>query len=172
LRQERKWALLSKFPSPTAASPKCFFKRYFDLTDVCPLLTKQYIQVGLQIQYMFLQFLDGLSLQIWYGYEFLSSDLWAPILMKNQSTINAHQFINQLDHRSITKWTNVHAEICAGVLHDRECSTNNWRFTQMFEKYYAKYLSQTYLWMEPNKCGFCLTTLTAPGKVPSEQEMT
>jgi hypothetical protein len=25
---------------------------FFDLTDVCPLLTKQYIQVGLQIQYM------------------------------------------------------------------------------------------------------------------------
>jgi hypothetical protein len=27
-----------------------------DLTDVCPLLTKQYIQVGLQIQYMLFNF--------------------------------------------------------------------------------------------------------------------
>jgi hypothetical protein len=31
------------------------------LTDVCPLLTKQYIQVGLQIQYILYNFLDGLS---------------------------------------------------------------------------------------------------------------
>jgi hypothetical protein len=29
-----------------------FFKTLLDLTDVCRLLTKQYIQVGLQIQYM------------------------------------------------------------------------------------------------------------------------
>jgi hypothetical protein len=29
----------------------------------------------------------------------------------NGSTINAHQFNNQLDHRLITKQTNVHAEI-------------------------------------------------------------
>jgi hypothetical protein len=27
-----------------------------DLTDVCPLLTKQYIQIGLQIQYMLYNF--------------------------------------------------------------------------------------------------------------------
>jgi hypothetical protein len=37
------------------------------LTDVCPLLTKQYIQVGLQTQYIFIQFLDGLSQHKWYG---------------------------------------------------------------------------------------------------------
>jgi hypothetical protein len=30
--------------------------RYLDLTDVCPLLTKQYIQVGLQMQYMLCNF--------------------------------------------------------------------------------------------------------------------
>jgi hypothetical protein len=41
-----------------------------DLTDVCPLLIKQYIQVGLQIQYILLQFLDGLSPHTWYGKEF------------------------------------------------------------------------------------------------------
>jgi hypothetical protein len=29
------------------------FFMLLDLTDVCPLLTKQYIQVGLQIQYIF-----------------------------------------------------------------------------------------------------------------------
>jgi hypothetical protein len=28
------------------------FLTFLDLTDVCPLLTKQYIQFGLQIQYM------------------------------------------------------------------------------------------------------------------------
>jgi hypothetical protein len=28
------------------------FLTLLDLTDVCPLLTKQYIQVGLQMQYM------------------------------------------------------------------------------------------------------------------------
>jgi hypothetical protein len=33
-----------------------FFKTFLDLTDVCPLLTKQYIQVGLQIQYMLYNF--------------------------------------------------------------------------------------------------------------------
>ncbi len=43
------------------------FLTLFDLTDVCPLLTKQYIQVGLQIQYMLYNFLDGLSPHTWYG---------------------------------------------------------------------------------------------------------
>jgi hypothetical protein len=38
----------------------------------------------------------------------------------NRSTINAHQFNNQLDHRSITKRTNVCAEIWTGILHDWE----------------------------------------------------
>jgi hypothetical protein len=38
-----------------------FFLMLLDLTDVCPLLTKQYIQVELQIQYMLYNFLDGLS---------------------------------------------------------------------------------------------------------------
>jgi hypothetical protein len=33
-------------------------------------------------------------------------------------TINAHQFNNQLDHRSITKQTNVRTKIWTGVLHD------------------------------------------------------
>ncbi len=33
-------------------------------------------------------------------------------------TINAHQFSNQLDHRSISKQTNVRAEIWTGVLRD------------------------------------------------------
>jgi hypothetical protein len=33
-----------------------FFLTLLDLTDVCPLLTKQNIQVGLQIQYMFYNF--------------------------------------------------------------------------------------------------------------------
>ncbi len=44
-------------------------KMLLDLTDVCPLLTKQYIQVGLQIQYIYMlyNFLDGLSLHTWYG---------------------------------------------------------------------------------------------------------
>jgi hypothetical protein len=42
-----------------------------DLTDVCPLLTKQYIQVGLQKQYMKLQFLDCLLPHTWYSKEFL-----------------------------------------------------------------------------------------------------
>jgi hypothetical protein len=36
-----------------------------DLTDVCPLLAKQYIQVGLQIQYVLNNFLDGLSPHTW-----------------------------------------------------------------------------------------------------------
>jgi hypothetical protein len=36
----------------------------------------------------------------------------------NRPTINAHQFNNQLDNRSITKGTNVHANIWTGVLHD------------------------------------------------------
>jgi hypothetical protein len=31
-------------------------KTLLDLTDVCPLLTKQYTQVGLQIQYMLYNF--------------------------------------------------------------------------------------------------------------------
>jgi hypothetical protein len=45
-----------------------FLQTLLDLTDVCPLLTKQYIQVGLQIQYVHvIQFLDGLSLHTWYG---------------------------------------------------------------------------------------------------------
>jgi hypothetical protein len=35
-------------------------KTLLDFNDVCPLLTKQYTQVGLQIK----QFLDGLSPQI------------------------------------------------------------------------------------------------------------
>jgi hypothetical protein len=39
-----------------------------DLTDVCPLLTKQHIQVGLQIH---TQFLDVLSPHTWYSEEFL-----------------------------------------------------------------------------------------------------
>jgi hypothetical protein len=38
--------------------------------------------------------------------------------MKNRSTIHAHQFNSQLDPRSITKQTNIHAEIWTGVLHD------------------------------------------------------
>jgi hypothetical protein len=33
-----------------------FFLTLLDLTDVCPLLTMHYIQVGLQIQYMFSNF--------------------------------------------------------------------------------------------------------------------
>jgi hypothetical protein len=33
-----------------------FFSMFLDLTDVCPLLTKQYIQVGLQIQYVLYNF--------------------------------------------------------------------------------------------------------------------
>jgi hypothetical protein len=33
-----------------------FFLTLLDLTDVCSLLTKQYIQVGLQIQYMLYNF--------------------------------------------------------------------------------------------------------------------
>ncbi len=37
--------------NPTKAV--CFFKTLLDLTDVCPLLTKQYMQVGLQIQYIY-----------------------------------------------------------------------------------------------------------------------
>jgi hypothetical protein len=35
-----------------------------------------------------------------------------------KTSINAHQFNNQLIHRSITKLTNVGAEICTRVLHD------------------------------------------------------
>jgi hypothetical protein len=42
------------------------FLTLLDLTDVCPLLTRQYIQVGLQIQYI-IQFLDGLSPHTRYG---------------------------------------------------------------------------------------------------------
>jgi hypothetical protein len=38
-----------------------FLKTLLDLTDVCPLLTKQYKQVGLQIQYMFYVFRWSLS---------------------------------------------------------------------------------------------------------------
>jgi hypothetical protein len=33
-----------------------FFLTLLDLTDVCPLLTKQYIQFGLQKQYMLYNF--------------------------------------------------------------------------------------------------------------------
>jgi hypothetical protein len=44
-----------------------FVQTLFDLTDVCPLLTEQYIQVGLQVQYMLYNFLDGLSPHTWYG---------------------------------------------------------------------------------------------------------
>jgi hypothetical protein len=36
----------------------------------------------------------------------------------NPSTINAHQFKNQLDHRKVTKQTNVCAEIRTRILHD------------------------------------------------------
>jgi hypothetical protein len=36
------------------------------------------------------------------------------------STITAHQFNNQSDCRSITKWTNVRAQIWTAVLHDWE----------------------------------------------------
>jgi hypothetical protein len=35
---------------------KSIFLTLLDLTDVCPLLTKQYIQVGLQIQQMLYNF--------------------------------------------------------------------------------------------------------------------
>jgi hypothetical protein len=42
-----------------------FFKTLLDLTDVCPLLTKQYLQVGLQIQYMLYNF-QMISLHKWY----------------------------------------------------------------------------------------------------------
>jgi hypothetical protein len=42
-----------------------FKKTLLDLTNVCPLLTKQYIQVGLQIHVI--QFLDGHSPHTWYG---------------------------------------------------------------------------------------------------------
>jgi hypothetical protein len=44
-----------------------FFKHYLTWLDVCHLLTKEYIQVELQIQYMLYNFLDGLSPHTWYG---------------------------------------------------------------------------------------------------------
>jgi hypothetical protein len=45
-----------------------FFQTLLDSTDVCPLLTKQYIQVGLQIHTIHvIQFLNGLSPHTWYG---------------------------------------------------------------------------------------------------------
>ncbi len=44
----------------TAHAHKIVFRAIFstllDLTDVCPLLTKQYTEVGLQIQYMLYNF--------------------------------------------------------------------------------------------------------------------
>jgi hypothetical protein len=45
--------------SPTSISTLLIFLTLLDLTEICPLLTKQYIKVGLQIQYMF--FLLSLS---------------------------------------------------------------------------------------------------------------
>jgi hypothetical protein len=55
-----------------------------DLTDVCPLLTKQYIQVGLQLQYMLYNFLmvspriHGMVKSFWSSYP------WAPALINNR----------------------------------------------------------------------------------------
>jgi hypothetical protein len=71
------------------------------------------------------QFLDGLSPHTWYGYEFWSSDLWAPALIKNL-TINAHQFNNHLDRRSITKRTNVCAKNWTTVLNNWKKRSTNW----------------------------------------------
>jgi hypothetical protein len=55
-----------------------------NLTDVCPLLTKQYTQVGFQIQHMLYNF-KMVSLRI-HGMvkSFWSSDLWALALINNQ----------------------------------------------------------------------------------------
>jgi hypothetical protein len=81
-----------------------------DLTDVCPLLTKQYIQVGLQIQYMLYNF-KMVILRIHGTVKSLGHPTYGLLhystINVNRSTINAHQFNNQLDHRSITKRTNI-----------------------------------------------------------------
>jgi hypothetical protein len=61
-----------------------------DLTDVCPLLTKQYIQVELQIQQMLYNFLmfslpmHGMVKSFW------SFDLWASALINNRHKSIAH----------------------------------------------------------------------------------
>jgi hypothetical protein len=90
------------------------FFMLLDLTVVCPLLTKQYTQVGLQIQYIFFRWSLSpymVRLRVLVIRPLGSSN-------NNQSTISAHQFNNQLDHRSITKWANVRTEIWTAVLHD------------------------------------------------------
>jgi hypothetical protein len=90
------------------------FNMLLELTDVCPLLTKQYIQVGLQIQFMLYNFQMALSAyMVWlraighptYGLQHQST------VNVNRLTIDAHQFNNQLDCRSITKQTNVRTKI-------------------------------------------------------------
>jgi hypothetical protein len=73
-----------------------------DLTNVCPLLTKQYMQVRLQIQ---IQFIEGLSPHTWYSYEFWSFSLWAPALMDN-------------GRKSIDHW-------CSSVLQSMRLQNNN-----------------------------------------------
>jgi hypothetical protein len=55
----------------------------------------------------------------------------------NRLAINAHQFNNQLDHRSITKWTNVRAEIWTRILH-------NWKRVLYQLSYQSLYMSCLY----------------------------
>jgi hypothetical protein len=57
LRMENGWRYWMHYHQWFTTRPgKSFFYMLFDLTDVCPLITKQYIQVVQQIQYMFYNF--------------------------------------------------------------------------------------------------------------------
>jgi hypothetical protein len=51
------WAIESK--GKQVIEEARLFLTLLDLTDVCPFLTKQYIQVGLQILHMFFVFFKG-----------------------------------------------------------------------------------------------------------------